>query len=225
MVLIINSSKRKARAIGDIFYYMGIPSYAATPDEALSEISCLYRAALVIDPEDLPDTESFIEKLRSYSSLMPVFAITDSISDRYRGLFDMVLPSDIYSSKLVEEIVRFQKQRSLPLTSQYKLAGIDASCDTETVSVFDRSVAFTNTETMILRYLIISYPIPQDSKSILRYAFKPLRKPEPTSIRTHVSVMNKKFRETRGKNLIVAVPSEGYVISTPEVLKSFKEAN
>lgn len=225
MVLIIHTSKRQARAIGDIFYYMGVTSYAATPNEALSEISCLYRAVLVIDPEKLPDTESFTEKLRSYSSLIPIFAITDGSSECQSKHFDKVLPSDVYSSKLVEEIVRYQKENGLPLTAQYKLAGIDASCDTENVAVFDKSIDFTKTETMILRYLITSYPIPQDAKSILRYAFKPLRRPEPTSIRTHVSVMNRKFREARGKNLIVAVPSEGYVISTPEVLRSFKEAN
>ena len=41
MLLIIDSMKRNAQAISDIFYYMGVLSYAATPCEALSEISGL----------------------------------------------------------------------------------------------------------------------------------------------------------------------------------------
>ena len=217
-------SKSKARAIGDIFYYMGVISYATTPSEALTEISGLYRAVLVVDPEKLPDAESFVEKLHSYNARIPVFAVSDNPKNLSLDIFDGAFPNNIYSSKLVEEIVRYQVNQNLPLTSQYRLAGIEASCDCECVSVFDKSITFTKTETMILRYLIASYPSPKDAKSILKYAFKPLRKPEETSIRTHVSVMNKKFREVREKNLFTSIQGEGYVIATPEILKAKKEA-
>lgn len=224
MVLIIHQSKSKARAISDIFYYMGIVSYAATPVEALTEISGLYRAVVVLDPEKLSDAESFVEKLRSYGTRIPVFAISDSGSAHISAIFDGVYPSDIYSSKLVEQIVRYQAARDLPLTSQYALAGIDASCSSECVFVFDNPMDLTKTETMILRYLIASYPVPKDARSILKYAFKPLRKPEEASIRTHVSVMNRKMREMRGRNLFCSVAGKGYVVSAPEILKQMNES-
>jgi hypothetical protein len=61
---------------------------------------------------------------------------------------------------------------------------------------------------------------PQSAKSIVKYAYKPGKKPEIASIRTHISVMNRKFREITGKNLFVGIEKEGYVVSTPEILAS-----
>ena len=225
MVLIIHTAKREARAIADIFYYMGVVSYAATPIEALGEISGIYRAILIIDPDNLPDIDSFVEKLRSYNSRIPIFAVSDQPNYLDHELFDGTFPDDIYSSRLIEEIVRYQKSRGLPLSACYRMAGIDASCHLENVLVFEKPLSFTKTETMILRYMIAAYPTPRDANDILRYAFKPMRKPEPASIRTHVSVMNKKFRELRSINLFIALPGEGYVISTPELLQDLKRAN
>ena len=220
MVLVIHNVKRNAQAISDIFYYMGVLSCAATPEEALSEISERYRAVIVMNPEALPDAESFVERLRAYDHKIPIFAISDRTAYT-NAVFDECFPNDIYSSRLVEEIARFQSERGLPTVSQYRLAGINASCNTGRVKIFDEHVDFTRTETMILRYLIRSYPTPQDAKSILRYAFKPHRSPEPASIRTHVSAMNKKFRELKGKNLFLAIPSRGYVLLTPEILDAY----
>ena len=226
MVLIINTAKKKAQAISDIFYYMGVLSYAATPTEALSEISSLYRSVLVLNPEELPDAKNFTEKLRAYNSSIPIFAITDAPATLFPyNSFDRCFPNSIYSSSLVEEIVSYQNKNSLPLTAYYRLAGLDASCDKTHVSVFDKNIAFTKTETMLLRYLMASYPAPQSARNIVKYAFKYSRKPEITSIRTHISIMNKKFREIRGKNLFVNIQNQGYTVLTPQVLSTLKEAN
>ncbi len=219
MVLIISAQRKEAQTVSDIFYYMGIISYAVTPKEALSEISSVYRAAILLEPERLADTTDFITKLRSYDSNLPIFAISDNIQHNITNKFADTFPSSICSSTLIEKIVLYQKQNDLRLTAHYRLAGIDASCDERRVTVFDKPISFTKTEIMILRYLLSTYPIPADSKSILKYAFKPTRKPELTSIRTHISMMNKKFRETRGKNLFLNISEQGYVVSTPEILK------
>ena len=219
MVLIVDTLKRNAQAISDIFYYMGVLSYAATPNEALSEISGIYRAVLVHEPEKLPDAESFLEKLRLYNSSIPIFAMTDAAADLYpKESFDECFSKSIYSSTLIERMVSYQKERRLPLTAYYRLAGIDASCDKSRVTVFDSALSFTKTETMLLRYLMASYPSAQNAREIIKYAFKPSRKPEITSIRTHISVMNKKFREVRGKNLFINIPNQGYTVSTPQIL-------
>ena len=216
MVLIISSSKKRAQLINDIFYYMGVISHAVTPSEAYSEFSGIYRAALVIEPDGLPDVEGFVTKLRSYAFNVPVFAISDA-GNYKKEIFDGSFRGSIYSSTLIEEIVRYQSEHLLPLSAHYRLAGIDASCTNERVSVFDKAISFTKTETMILRYLIAYYPTPQSAKRIVKYAYKPTKKPEISSIRTHISVMNKKFRELTGKNLFLAMDKEGYVVATPEV--------
>lgn len=218
MVLIISSSKKTAEVISDMFHYMGVISCAATPTEALSEFSGLYRAALVINPCLLPDHEDFVKKLRSYASAVPIFAITEGTCHK-ESIFDGTFKDSIYSSTLLEEIIRYQSERGLPLCAHYRVAGIDASCTKERVTYFDKPIAFTKTETMIMRYLIAAYPTPQSAKRIVKYAYKPTKKPEISSIRTHLSVMNKKFKEATGKNLCLAIEKEGYVIATPMVLK------
>lgn len=219
MVLIIDTAKRNARAVSDIFYYMGILSYAVTPAEALSEASTEYKAALILEPENLPDVEDYVKRLKSYSYKLPVFAITDSELPRSTlDLFDGHFKDSMYSSEIAEGIITYQAQRGLPIIGCYRLAGIDASCDINDISAFGKSLGFTKTEKMILRYLISSYPTPKSAASILKYAFKPSRKPEVASIRTHVSVMNKKFRQIRGRNLFLGIPAAGYVVSTPEIL-------
>lgn len=220
MVLIISASKKRAQVINDIFYYMGVLSCAVTPKEALSEISGLYRAVLLLEPTELPDPEEYVTKLRSYASSVPIFAISEKATVPM-GIFDASFNDSIYSSTLIEEIVRYQNERGLPLTAHYRLAGIDASCNSERVSVFDTSLNFTKTETMILRYLIASYPAPQNAGRIVKYAYKPSKRPEISSIRTHISVMNRKFREITGRNLFVGLEKEGYVVSTPEILKKY----
>ena len=222
MVLIISPSRKTAEVISDMFYYMGVISYAATPTEALSEFSGLYRAALVIHPEALPDRTDFVSKLRSYARSVPIFAISDSTDGN--AAFDTVYPDSIYSSTLLEHIVRYQSERSLPLSAHYRLAGIDASCTSERVTHFDKPISFTKTQTMILRYLIATYPVPQSAKRIVKYAYKPTKKPEVASIRTHLSVMNKRYREISGKNLCLSIENDGYVIATPKIIKELATA-
>ena len=220
MVLIIDTSKRTAESISDIFYYMGILSKAATPKEALSEISPIYKAVLISNPDTFPDIEDYVDRLSSYAQL-PLFSISDNPRSPLLGhLFDKNYHNSVYSSSLATDIMRIQSERSLSPIGTYRLAGIDASCDLAKVTALNDVIPFTKTEVMILRYLIASYPEAQSPKNILKYAFKQNRKPEITSIRTHISLMNKKFRGIRGKNLVISIPEKGYVISTPEIMQS-----
>ena len=226
MLLIISPSKKRARAVSDTFYYMGMISYAVTPNEALSEISDLYRAILMLDPEDIPDAEEYTEKLRAYNKRIPIFGIFDSEAKRdINECFDAVFTYSACSCEILDEVVRYQRERCLPISAHYRLAGIDASCYSNAVSVFNERLDLTKTETMILRYLISTYPMPKSAGDIIKYAFKPTRRPEITSIRTHVCVINRKFRDLRGKNLFVNVPMQGYAICTPEESGRLAEVN
>ena len=223
MVLIIDSNKRNAEAISDIFYYMGILSRAASPSEALAEISSIYKAVLISDPEKLPDLCDFTSKLTNYADVS-LYSISDNPSNpALRDVFRRNYHSSSYSSVLAADIAEDLRSRNLTPIGSYMLAGIDASCARAAVTSLDLKIPFTKTEVMILRYLIASYPLPQSAKRILRYSFKQNRLPDITSIRTHISVMNKKFREVRGRNVILSIPEKGYVISTPEILKSMNK--
>ena len=89
---------------------------------------------------------------------------------------------------------------------------------------FGKPLPLTKTEAMILKTLIVTYPRPTSAKEVLKYAFKQNKTPEASNIRTHISVINKKFRAVAERNLIALTVGEGYVILTPELMPSFNAA-
>ncbi len=223
MLLIISQNKKLSRSISDTFHFMSILSYAATPHEALSEVSGLYRAVLIISPESFPDINDYVTRIKSYKSDIPVFALTENAPPSYYpDIFDGTFTKPHFTPALAQKIINYANENNRARIGDYYLAGFDASSNTVGVNYFYTKVNFTKTEAMILRYLIRSYPIPQSAKSILKYAFRPSRMPEPSSIRTHISVMNKKLENTIGKRLITLKAGEGYFIMTPEYAKFAK---
>ncbi len=197
---------------------MGILAYGVAPMAALSEVSRMYSAVLVSSLVGVPDPEDYISKLRSYADI-PIFAL----SDEYNPLFDKCFGTNIYSSTLATSIAAYLTERGERPLGIYRLAGIDASADEARATYFDKDLGFTKTETMILRYLIKVYPTPAVAKDILKYAFRATRRPEVASVRTHISVMNKKFARISGMPLTFPSQEAGYVIATPELRQRQRE--
>lgn len=217
MLLIISQNKKTAKSVQETFHYMSILAYGATPHEALSEISELYRAVLIINPDSFPDINDYVCRLKSYKSDIPIFALTDSEEKPiYIDIFDKVFARQAMTPLLASKIISYANEHDRARIGDYRLAGFDASSNLVGVSYFDRKVKLTKTEAMILRYLLRSYPVPQTADKIIKYAFKSSRAPEPPSIRTHISVMNKKLEVSLGKKMIVHAPNKGYLILTPE---------
>lgn len=217
MLLIISQNNKTAKSVQETFHYMSILSYGATPHEALSEVSEIYRAVLIINPDVFPDINDYVSRLKSYKSNIPVFALTDNEEKPfYADIFDKVFTRHALTPLLASKIISYANEHNRAKIGDYRLAGFDASSNTVGVSYFDRKVNLTKTEAMILRYLLRSYPVPQNAAKIIKYAFKPSRAPEPSSIRTHVSGINKKLLISLGKKMIAHAPGKGYLILTPE---------
>jgi len=218
MVLIIDSDKKSGRTVADMMYYMGVLSCVTDAREALSELTPAYRAALVTNPNRLASPEELISRLRSLCNI-PIFSISDSVDDNpCPEIFDGNFPFDIASSGLIYEMAKYTEQRLLPTVGVYELAGIDASCGSANVTCLGEPMGLTRTETMILRYLIRSYPQPKSASDILRFAYRRSRTPELSGIRTHICGLNKKFKRLKGRSLIQSVPEKGYVVLTPELI-------
>ena len=226
MILIISQSKKTAKCVAEAFHYMSILSYGTTPHEALSEISNLYHAVLIINPDSFPDILDYVNRIRSYKSDIPIFAILDGeVAPYYPDLFEDYFTKSMSTPSIASKIIGYAKENNYTGIGDYYLTGFDASNNTVGVYYFHTKLSLTKTEAMILRYLIRSYPVPQKADSILKYAFKSSRTPEPSSIRTHLSLMNKKFEETIGRKMILLEPSQGYVILTPEYLYNKKSVS
>lgn len=213
MILFIDRSKKSAENLADMFHYMGILARGMTPSDALSEISPLYRAVVISSPSSLPSVSDYIKRLRSYSQITPIFALVSSKDDKNTAhYFDAAFESSSYSSRLAQAMINFVDTHHLPPIGSYMLAAINASVELSTAVYFDSGIPFTRTETMILRYLIRTYPTPRTAKDILLHTYKTSKMPDPANIRTHISIMNKKFRNSFNRNLIYLKPGEGYVI-------------
>jgi DNA-binding response OmpR family regulator len=116
---------------------------------------------------------------------------------------------------IAERLIEYCDAHELPIPGHYTALGIDVSADLEGATYLWQPLPFTKTECMILRFLIRAYPTPVNAERILKYAYRPSRRPDAANIRTHVSIMNKKFRELTGRSLIEAEFGEGYRIVAP----------
>ena len=219
MILVISKERKNAQSAVNILYNLGVVSYAETPTAALGEIGIEYRGIIIIRPETIPDLKGYMRKLRAYSGEAPVFAISDS-TEELTELFDGVYKIGVHCARLVSEMSALAAARGAAVVGVYSAWAIDASADLENVLVFGNPIELTKTEKMILRYLIRSYPTPKKPSKIIKYSFRHGRAPLETSIRTHISKMNRKFRELTGKNLITAYGTQGYVILTPSLAKN-----
>lgn len=223
MILVVNRSRKFSKSICDIFHYMGILSYAATPSEAMIEMSTLYRAVLVLDPATLPDPAEFVRNIRKYAEHIPIFSMSaDGPKDEYAHLFDMSFKIAISSAAFATKASAYCRERNLSFPGDYRLAGFNAIPGNPCIKYFGEDFILSKTETMIFRYLIRSYPIPQTPANIIKYAFPPSRHPDPSCIKTHISVINKKFMEYEGRKLMIMIPSKGYIVNTAEVIEKLR---
>ena len=212
MILVIDESKKAAVNLAGALSYMGFLSVGVTPSEATNEISPLYRAVIVTSLPRITSPEELVERLRSISSA-PIFSITDKPSGE--SVFDLEIERGAFASVIAERIMTYCDDHEIVAPGHYTALGIDVSADLKCAMYFWEPLPFTKTECMILRFLIRAYPTPVSADRILKYAYRPSRRPDAANIRTHISIMNKKFRELTGRSLIEAEFGEGYRIVAP----------
>lgn len=212
MILVIDESRKAAENLAAALSYMGFLSVGVTPSDALNEISALYRAVIITSTPRITSPKELVYRLRERSAT-PIFSITDKPGGEMAEIFDAEIKRGAYAAVIAEDIIRYCDDRELPIPGHYTTLGIDASADLEGATYFWQPIPFTKTECMILRYLIRTYPTPVSAERILKYAYRPSRRPDAANIRTHISIMNKKFRSVTGKPLIEAEFGEGYYIS------------
>ena len=119
MVLIIGQKLIDAITLSDVFYYMKVLSYPCTPSQALSEISTMYNAVLITEPNDLPDTADFVKRIKSIAPV-PVFAIANEPKKcKSPYVFDKIFPYAILSGRLADQMLMYLYDKNLPLFGQY----------------------------------------------------------------------------------------------------------
>ena len=212
MILVISKSKQNSSRYAEALNTMGYLAYGVTSALALKELSPRYKAILVFDADIIAGVDIFLKNLSTSPLKIPIFAVGNVNHENFSEIY----PNTTLLSTVIKKITRYLVLNELPVIGKYKCAGFDCSSELRDVYYFDKKIILTKTEKMILRYLCRSYPLPVTAKDIIQYAIKPSHTPEPSSIRTHISKMNKKFKETISRPMIEHSEQGGYIIITPE---------
>ena len=120
MILIIDKNKSDARRLSEMFHYMGVISYGTTPNEALSEISTLYKAVIVVNPELLPDKNDYLFRLRSYNSEALIFAISEHSADDDLFLFNYIFKRGTFTAEIYDCISKASREAGITPPGTYK---------------------------------------------------------------------------------------------------------
>lgn len=217
MILVIDKTKKKAEQISAIFRYMGVLATPASPLDAIRRISPTYKAVLVVEPNSMPELEFMLPKLDCERLGISTFALSEAVDPR----FDMTISHKLGSASVLSAMNKHLSLHKRKPIGEYMLGGIDADVARSHASYLGSRLPFTKTELMILRYLMINYPSPRSVYDVLDHAFTPSRAPEIGGVRTHISVINKKFRTKYGRNLIGHVQGLGYLIITTETARAY----
>ncbi len=212
MLLIIDKNKRNRESVAEMFYYMGFLAYPVSPDDAPSELSGLYRAVLFNSCEGIADLDDYIASLRAITDI-PFFAMGETECRHFAATF----PETAYSSSVALGIAKELVSLGREGIGIYTVSGFDASADIGEAMYLGEVIPLTKTERMILRLLIRAYPAYISVGDVLKYAYRQAKRPEAASVRTHISVMNKKFSKIFGRALAVSEVGRGYGLSADEL--------
>ena len=215
MILVIDKDKENADGVSDIFFYMGILSKGVSSEDAPKEIARPYRAAVLLFPESYRDNALLIKRLRDANNDIPIFAVSKD-SEFQNSEIDLIITDTSYPTEILKKILLYTSENNLPSPGEYKQGGIDLSFNLPNPTYFSAPFSLTKTESMIIRYLIRAFPTSASSDEILKYSYRDKRMPESSNIRTHISVINKKFRSVGNKNLVESSFSAGYRIIISE---------
>ena len=212
MILVISKSKRNAARVAESLNTMGYLAYGVAPGSALQEISPRYRAILISNCDEIVGLDIFLNNLSASPLNIPMFAIGN---ENRQGISEIYSPT-LMLTTVIKKITRYLVINELPVIGRYKCAGFDCSSELRDVYYFDKRLSLTKTEKMIFRFLCRAYPLGVSAKDIIQYAIRPSHSPEPATIRTHISKMNRKFRAELSRKIIEFSDFGGYVIITPE---------
>ncbi len=218
MLLIASKPKECAEDLSDMFNFMGVLSVAVKPGEIFDEIPEIYRAILLLSPEKIYDEIDFSEKIRSYYKNIPIFAFGNAKTE---CAFDAVFPENLSAAEIFHTVYSFCRGSGFKAPGEYFLDEIDASPERSGAVCFSKKLPLTKTELMILRTLLCLYPNPVKPSEIIKFAFRKKRAPNETSVRTHISIINKKAMKILGRKLILSSEKQGYYIQQKNQSKLF----
>lgn len=219
MLIITDFNKERREALAELYHFMGVLTLAVSPNEVKNSIEPGANAILFASIDGIDRGADILREIRTYTSI-PIFAITDTVISGFDRTFSRL---ESYPA-ILEGIREHGNGGRARQVGDYEGCGICVSAFTKESSFLGEPLPLTKSEIMILRYIVAIHPRPASAEGILKYAFRPSRSPELAGVRTHLSVMNKKFREAFGRCLISSDEHDGYRLSLISEMESMRAA-
>ena len=163
-------------------------------------------------PNELPDYRDYVNRLKTYSPTSPIFSLSSKEENIDTSIFAGNFNHTAYASNMLKKINEFAAANKILRPGLYQRLTINLSAYHTTPTIYSQPFNLTKTECMVLRYLIQITPNPATAQEIINHIYSPSKAPNPSNIRTYVSIINKKARPLyNGKNIIFSVQGQGYV--------------
>lgn len=214
MILIVTNKERSSESLCSSLGYMGYLAVGVTEKEISATLDERFSACIIPDPESLASAEDTVKRIHALKGDIPIFALLDTPS---YAPYTRIMQRGATASELIRAMIRYSEEYGTKRIGMYSAMGLDLSPERTGSEYYFSEISFTRTEAQIIRLLIASHPAECSAELIVRYVFRPSRRPEVSSIRTHISAINKKFRHAFKRNLIEAVPTVGYRLITPDI--------
>ena len=209
MILVISSNGKSARALSDMLYHMGVLSFGIDENSFSDKNLNYLKAAVFLEPELLIKKREIAENIKA-AKKDAVRLFVGSTEPTDENLFDAKLERGAFAAEIYELLSNEARKKGLCPPGKYGVGDFQADSKLPSTIYREAPLPFSKTENMILRAVICAYPEPISAKDILRYAFRNSRLPEISNVRTHICIMNKKFRALFEKPLCELISPLGY---------------
>ncbi len=203
MILLYGKDDGIRKTVCNMLHLLGAICIEGDDNQPLPVSPSLLHAQIILSPEY--DIRQTIVKIRDRHPSAPLFTLLDKHpAAPSRALVDKAFSSEVSIPHALFGIIEDCRHLGRTPPCSYEALGIRAHINTDGVYYLGRKISFTKTEAMLLRALLIAHPKPLYASALLSVALSPSRELDVANVRTHVSVMNKKFLFHTGLRLIKA---------------------
>lgn len=230
MILVINRNPEIVREARSIFFKMGFNSYGASFDTA--EDCILHRRVdviVVIDADAHDPVLTFCRNIRiKYPKIALIVTYSEGCDKLVSDLWydcDAVMPGDSYSTDLIRAAMDSISRKSGYDYGNLVLHGIRLPLESPDAFLWeDIRIDLTPIERLIVRYLMLIYPIHATNDEIFECCFNPSIDSTPENVASHISDINSKSVSLIDSKIISFVPPHGYILE-PRYKQSATESN
>ena len=176
---IIEANEKNEITLGirRVLYRARMHTVLLSPDLEDLPYSYPLRALIIPCPEQLPNLELVIARIRARFPDLPLALFARENANRfvYRRYADFVYEDTVFSSTVIDDLLSAYRQKSGK--SEHRIAGgLCLARDDSYATIFGLPVPYTHTEWMLLFYLLQIHPRAASAAELACVCFPPDRK-------------------------------------------------